>query len=334
MRILIIANYDSSVGGISGQVTQLRNHLVMDGHEVEIFSLKIPWTKRLTCCAMLRKKIRNADVVHIHCCSKVGFYPAILGITLAKKEQKRTVVTYHGGGAEKFFKRWHAVVRHFLLKSDVNIVLSGFLAKIFDKYNIPYRVIPNILPVGENHFKERTTINPKFISVRTLSPLYNIECIIRAFAIVKSKIADASLDILADGPSRESLIVMTESLSLSNVHFVGRVPNSDIYNYLNKADIFISTPRIDNQPMSILEANKCGLLVISSNVGGVPYLVDDGKTGILIESNNHELLAEKMIWAVSHPNEAIEIAKAGHEALKNYTWNAISEKIYKSYCNK
>lgn len=331
MKVLIVANYEPSAGGISGQVTQLKNHLVLDGHDVEIFSLRMSWTKRLTCGKELRRRIREADIVHVHCCSKFGFYTALMGVNLAKKEGKRVVVTYHGGGAEKFFKTWHGLVRRTLLKADANIVLSGFLAKVFSEYNIPYCIIPNILPIGENHYKERTKINPKFISVRTLSPLYNIECIIRAFAIVKDRIKDATLDILADGPSKDKLIALTDSLKLRDVNFLGRIPNTNIYDYLNNADIFLSTPRIDNQPMSVLEANKCGLIVISSNVGGVPYLVKDGETGLLVESDNHKKLAEKMMWAVNNSDEAIKIARAGHKALENYTWEAIKDDIYTCY---
>lgn len=331
MKIFIVANYNSSSGGISSQVTQLRNNLVNDGHVVEIFSLKTSWLRRLTCYNELRARIRKADVVHVHCCSKIGFYPAVIGITATKKERKRVVVTYHGGGAEKFFQRWSKIVRYFLMKSDKNIVLSGFLAKVFDKHKIPYTIIPNILPVGENHFKERKKIQPKFISIRTLSPLYNIECIIKAFSIVKVKYPEATLDILADGPSRESLENMVQKLNLDDVKFIGKIPNSQIYDYLNKADILLSTPKIDNQPVSILEANNCGLLVISTNVGGVPYLVEDGKTGILIENDNHLQLAEKMEWAINNPQEAAQIALEGHNGLDKYTWESIRNDIYKSY---
>lgn len=334
MKVLIIANYDPNGGGISSQVTQLRNHLVKDGHDVEIFSLRTSWLRRLTCFGELREKIKNVDVVHVHCCSKVGFYPAVLGITLSKKENKRVVVTYHGGGAEKFFNRWHKVVRCFLMKADVNIVLSGFVAKTFDKYNIPYRIIPNILPLGEDHYKKRTEIRPKFISVRTLLPLYNIECIIRAFAIVKSKVSDASLDILADGPLRPSLEKLVADMQLDGVRFLGKVPNTEIYDYLNRADVFLSTPLIDNQPVSILEAYKCGMVVISTNVGGVPYMVDDNRTGFLVENNNHEQLAEKMMWVLQNPTEAIDIANAGHDTLSKYTWLEIRGKIYEAYNQK
>ena len=159
-------------------------------------------------------------------------------------------------------------MKRYLNRTDANIVLSGFLAEVFDKYGIKYHIIPNILEADDSHYRKRTTVCPRFISVRTLQPLYNVQCIIRAFAIVKEKIQDAILYILSDGPERHNLEVLVEELNLADVHFIGRVPNTKVYDYLAKTDIFVSMPTIDNQPMSVLEAFKCGLLVISSRVGG------------------------------------------------------------------
>ena len=75
------------------------------------------------------------------------------------------------------------------------------------------------------------------------------------------------LYILSDGPERNKLEALVRELNLSDVQFIGRVPNTDVYDFLDKADVFVSMPTIDNQPMSVLEAFKCGLLVISSRVG-------------------------------------------------------------------
>ena len=69
-----------------------------------------------------------------------------------------------------------------------------------------------------------------------------------------------------------------------NVTFVGAVPHKEMYHYLQQADVFVSAPKVDNMPMSVLEAFNAGLLVISSNVGGVPFLVADNSTGYLFES--------------------------------------------------
>lgn len=331
MKVLILANYKSSTGGISGQVTLLHQYLNQDGIKADIYSTKANVLTRLKMFKDLRQKAINYDVLHIHCCSYIGFFPAVLGIHVGRQQNKRIVLTYHGGDADRFFKRYKRFVHHYLNKTNANIVLSGFLANIFDKYKIQYTIIPNIVPINESCYIERKAVKPLYISVRTLEPLYNVECIIRAFEIVKSKLSDAQLYILSDGSSKSGLQKYVLNHNIKDVYFVGRVPNKDIYKYLNKADIFLSMPKIDNQPMSVLEAFKCGLLVISSNVGGVPYLVEDNKTGVLVESNNVECLAEQMLTAIENPHKTIEMMQAGHQSLSQYTWDNIKLKLLSIY---
>lgn len=123
--------------------------------------------------------------------------------------------------------------------------------------------------------------------------MYNIECIIKAYQIVKLKLPEATLTIVSDGPSRDSLVKMVADFGLKDVKFTGRVDNSKIYELLDDADIMLSSPLIDNMPVSVLEGMNAGLLVISSNVGGVPYMIEDGVNGMLFESKNAEALAEK-----------------------------------------
>ncbi len=331
MKILIIANYQPSFGGISGQVELLHQNLSADGIMTDIYSSKGGILKRLRMVSDLTKVAIGYDILHVHCCSKLGFFPAILALIVAKRLNKRIICTYHGGGAEVFFQNFSWIVKPVLNKMDANIILSGFLAKVFEKHNIPYKIVPNILKNDESYYKKRDVVRPLFISVRSLQPLYNVQCIVKAFSLVKKTLTDAQLLILGDGSCRQELENMIISLKLNGVKFVGRVPNSKVYYYLNKADIFISMPHIDNQPMSILEAFKCGLLVISSNVGGVPFMIEDNYTGLLIENDNHKQLADKMIEAVKNQNQTKDIMEAGHQELQKYRWETIRSQLFELY---
>ena len=307
MNILIVCNYKPGNGGISGQVEILQKKLQAEGHNVDIFSTKASMLKRLTKPLRLWRDAKKYDLLHIHCSSSWGFLPAVFGIGVGHELGKYIVTTYHGGGGDIFFAKHHRWVHYWLTRSNCNIVLNGFLAKVFDEHNLPYIVIPNIIEFDTDHYRQRSIMSPHYICVRAHEPLYNIPCILRAFGKVQALFPKATLTLVGDGSQHSSLVQLVEEMHLHNVTFTGRVDNSIIYDYLNKADIMISAPTMDNMPVSLLEAMNAGLLVISSRVGGVPYMVDDYRTGLLFESDNDTELAEKMIWAIENPTATTDI---------------------------
>ena len=362
MKVLLICNYKPGVGGISGQVELLQKHLREEGHTADIFSTKASIMRRLLIPFRLLSVAKHYDVLHIHCCSGWGFLPAVLGISVGRGLKKRIVLTYHGGGGEKFFEKHHKLLKHHLTRTDANIVLSGFLAKVFDKHQLPYSIIPNIIELDESHYRQRDVLKPHFICMRAHEPLYNIPCILRALQKVltelslteksesirisqselkelsepisqteKNELPEATLTLVGDGSQHETLMQMANEMGLKDVIFTGRVDNSEIYKYLDHADIMLSAPTVDNMPVSILEGMNAGLLVISSNVGGVPYMVEDGKTGYLFPSDNSDALADLMIKAVRQQAESKNIIREAHQAVNTYRWENIKEQLYSIY---
>ena len=327
MRVLQIANYIEGVGGISVQVKLLRDNLRNDGVACDILSTKGTLFQRIRSILKLIRIGKNYDIFHIHACSGRGFLPAIIGVSTGQLLKKRTILTYHGGGAEAFFKRRTRLIRYFLNRTSANIALSGFTGKVFDSYGIKYTIIPNILELDAGHFKVREQIGPKFISTRTLSETYNIECTFKAFKIIQSKYPKASLTLLGDGPLRQSLELFVRTNNLNNVEFVGQVSNSDIYDYLDKADIMVSSSRFDNMPVSILEGMNAGLLVIASNVGGVPYMLRDGVTGLLFTVDKENELASQMLFALEHQEECKLIIRNAQNETRKYSWDVIRNSL-------
>ena len=319
------------MGGISGQVEILQRKLREEGFVADVFSTKTSAWRRLWLMPKLRKIVKTFDVIHVHCCSGWGFLPAVMGIKVGKRLGKRVVLTYHGGGGEVFFDKHPRLVHKYLKRTDANIVLSGFLATVFEKHGLPYIVIPNIIELDETRFRERNPIQPHYICIRAHESLYNIPCIFRAFQRVQQAIPNATLTLVGDGSQHESLVQQAETLGLKNVVFTGRVNNDQIYDYLDRVDVMLSAPRVDNMPVSLIEAMNAGLLVISSRVGGVPFMVEDGKNGLLFESDNDAELAEKMKWAVEHPVESNRITREAFEFVKKYSWEQTRRSLLLTY---
>lgn len=331
-KVLYIANFVPEKGGISGQVEYLVRYMSVEkAYHVEVFSTKGDSLKRVILFFSLLRKARKFDVLHMHGCSGGGFLPIVYGIIVGKLWRKRTVITYHGGGADSFFAKHVKWVRFWLMKADERVVLSGFLKAIFDKYDMPSCIIPNVVELKDDVYIERKEILPRFISMRHLRDLYNIPCILRAFERVQKLIPQAELVLLGDGDKRNELESFVVEHGLEHVRFIGQVPNEKIGGYLQKSDVMLSSPREDNMPVSLLEAFSAGVLVISSNVGGVPYMVEHGRTGLLFESDNDCELAEQIVWALTNQEESLRMIRNAKEEVEKYSWGEIRDKILALY---
>ena len=352
-RILYISNYKKGLGGINAQVDLLCeciNGERIRGLEEErrgekicadIFSTKGNPLKRIGLFFKLLFVARRYDVLHIHGCSDWGMLPVVYGVIAGKIWRKRIIMTYHGGGAGDYFERHGVFASRWLCKADKVIVLSGYLKKVFDKYEIPCLVIPNIVTLREDIYQPKQGIAPKFISIRHLTSLYRIDLVIRVFAQVLEKYPDATLDILGQGDKREELEALVKELENEGVRelgrkvrFVGQVPNEQIYDYLKANDIMLSAPKIDNMPVSLLEAMNAGVLVISGNVGGVPYMIEHGRTGLLFECNQDSEvreLEEQMLWALEHQEESLRMIEAAHREVKKYSWTEVKKQLLPLY---
>lgn len=331
MKILQIANYSDNGGGISVQVSLLKRKLNSEGIECDILSTKGTFIQRAISVFWLVLNGRHYDLFHIHACSNKGFLPAIIGISSGRILHKRTILTFHGGGAESFFRKRTSLVKYFLSRTNQNIVLSGFIGAIFDQYGLNYTVIPNMIEMDINRFRSRSKIHPVFISIRSFTETYNIGCSLNAFRIVKNSFPNAKLLLVGDGPSKEMMQSFVKNNKISGVSFVGHVSNSQIYDYLNQADIMISSSRFDNMPVSILEGFNAGLLVIASNVGGIPYMIHNGEDGLTFEDNNFKEMADKMSFAVTNQQDSIRMIRKAYSSLTRFTWEAVKEKLFFVY---
>lgn len=330
-KILFVTNYKPGVGGISGQVEILQQKLQEESLVADIFSTKRPFLQRLLSPLILLLQGKKYDVFHVHCCSGWGFLPAVVGVSVGRRLKKRVILTYHGGGANDFLARHKRLVRRYLNKTDTNIVLSGFLGQVFDKYQIPYTIIPNIIELDESHFRQRNPIQPHFICIRTLDPLYNHFCIIKAFQLVKQQVPNSTLTLVGGGTIRAELEQFVKEQNVQDVTFTGRVDNSQIHDYLKRADIMLSAPFVDNMPVSLLEAFNAGLLVISTNVGGVPFMITHGRNGLLVDSDNFQQLASQMLYAINHQQESQDMIHQAFQDIKSYTWQYVRYQLLPLY---
>jgi glycosyltransferase involved in cell wall biosynthesis len=120
-------------------------------------------------------------------------------------------------------------------------------------------------------------------------------------------------------------------LKLSGVNFCGVASRQDIGRYYDRADIFINASRLDNMPVSILEAFASGTPVISTSPEGMRYLVEDGRTGLLCDPGDFAALAQNVLRVLREPQLALRLSSNALEDLRRYKWDTVRKKWLNVY---
>ena len=280
----------------------------------------------------LLRRVPKYDIIHIFSASYFSFIiaqtPAIL---VSRMYGKKIVLNYRSGQCDDHLTRWGRIVYSILRMVDRIVVPSQFLVKVFAKHGFDAISIANVVDPREFPFVDRTTYRPKILVPRMLDPIYNVECAIRAFHILKQHVPDAKLTLLGDGPQETYLRELVKQLGVKDVTFSGRVAREQISRVYRDHEILLNSSSVDNMPVSILEAFATGLPVVTTDAGGIPFIVTDRETGHLVPVNDHEELATRLLEIVKDQEATRQMVLAASDEMKNYCWPAVARKWFDLY---
>ena len=308
VRILMVGPSLEILGGQSIQAARLLEHLRKEpGIEVDFLPVnprlpgplrrlqRIKYLRTLATeaayLAALLVRVPQYDIIHAF---SAGYWSFLLApapaLLLAAMLHKKTILNYHDGRLEDHLRSFPRALRLMRI-AHRTVAPSQFLVDVFTRFGLCARPIPNIVDTTEFRYRERARICPVFLHNRAMDPLYNVPCSLRAFGIVQTKHPNARLILTNDGPLRPRLEAMVRKLGLHNVVFLGPVSQQRMAELHGEAGIYITSPDIDNMPGSVLECFASGLPVISTGVGGIPYIIEHGRTGLLAAPGDHRAMA-------------------------------------------
>ena len=296
LRVAIVAPSLRYVGGQSVQADLLLRSWEGDG-DVEIsfipvdppFPAGLRWVRRVPLLrtivrtpfylARLWRGLRGADVAHIFSASYSSFliapFPAWLVATMLGK---KTLINYHSGEARNHLSG-SRFARTVLKRVGRVVSPSGYLVEVFGEFNLAAESVPNAVDVSQFKYRERTPLRPHLVCTRGFHPYYSIDVVIKAFAQIKNEYPGAQLDLVGGGALEGEMRQLVSDLKLTGVNFCGVASRTEIGRYYDQADIFIKASRVDNMPVSILEAFASGMPVISTAPEGMRYLIENARTG-------------------------------------------------------
>jgi glycosyltransferase involved in cell wall biosynthesis len=188
-------------------------------------------------------------------------------------------------------------------------------------------LIPNAIEIENYPFKKRENIAPKLLWVRSFSEIYNPALAVEIVDLLKKKGMETSMCMV--GPDKDGSLERCKKMAAAlklPISFPGRLTKSEWIALSAEFDIFINTTNFDNMPVSVMEAMALGLPVISTNVGGIPYLIDPQKNGILVPPMNAAAFVEAIEFVCNNPSATAAISHNARATMEQYDWELIKNK--------
>jgi len=327
-NLLYIGNELQLRGGSPTSIDQLTPLFRKEGFQVKTSSAKKNQLLRLS--EMMISIISNkswADVVLIDTYSTRNFWYAVLTAELCNKLGLDYILLLHGGNLTERLKNNPKLSASLFIKAKLNVAPSRYLFEEFRQAgfgNIKY--IPNSIFLKDYSFKIREVIKPKLLWVRAFAEIYNPILAIKVLEELLKEYPDAELCMV--GPEKDESFKECVNYAESNklpVKFTGKLTKPEWTELSKDYDIFLNTTNVDNTPVSLIEAMALGIPIISTNVGGIPYLIKDKETGLLVPYKNKLAILDAIKSLLENPNLTEKLSRNARHQAEEYDWKIVKK---------
>jgi len=232
---------------------------------------------------------------------------------IARSLRKPLIMVLHGGAMPDYMKRFPKATKRILSRADMIITPSQYLADAVAAFGFRATVIPNLIALSEYPFKHRCSVRPSLLWMRTFYDYYNPNMAVRVLHELLNDFPDATLTLAGQEKGMEDEVKnLVARLGLNGrVQFPGFLSLPMKREVFPRHDIFLNTTFIDNMPVCLVEAGAFGLPIVSTNVGGVPYMVKHEESALLVEPDDVKGMADAVRRLVREPALAERLSMNG-----------------------
>lgn len=330
-RLLFIGNFLESAQSAASVSKELSQHLRQKGYEV--YTASKYSNRPLRLADMLTQALLHAPKLHaavLDMFSGSAFkWAAMLGHLLFWLDVPFMFIL-RGGNLPEYAEKRPAAVRKTLQMAKFVISPSAYLQNKLSKYCGKIQVIHNPIPINNYQFRQRNIATPRMLWLRSLHEIYNPQMALAVINNLKKNFPNTQLKIV--GPDKkdgtlENIRGMINKLEIGGyVQIAGHVNKKDIPATMQEYDVFLNTTNIDNTPISVIEAMACGLCVVSTNVGGIPYLLEDEKDALLVPPNDSDAMTAAVQRILTEPGLAEKLSINARKKAEQFDWSVVLPK--------
>ncbi|WP_100615102.1 glycosyltransferase family 4 protein [Confluentibacter citreus] len=325
-NILYIGNNLSETGKTETTIETLSENLRMEGYTVYAFSNNKNKLLRLfNMLFAILKYAKKVDYVLIDTYSTQNFYYAYLCSQLCRILKLKYIPILHGGNLPNRLKSKPKLSTAIFSNAYKNVSPSLYIKSEFEKLGYSNVIcIPNAIDIKNYPFKQRHHEVVNLLWVRSFSKIYNPLLAIKLLKALKDEGYKATLCMV--GPEGDGSFKEAQNLAKTlqvEVKFTGKLSKEEWIHLSEDYNIFINTTNFDNMPVSVMEAMALGLPIVSTNVGGMSFLIENGHDGVLVNPDDSDEFAKAIKWVVSHPNETEQMALHARKKAEQFDWETV-----------
>jgi glycosyltransferase involved in cell wall biosynthesis len=305
--------------------------LETEGFQLRTASEKRNKAFRLFDMVFLVFKFRNeTDFVLIDTYSTQNFYYAYVLARCCKLLSLPYIPILHGGNLPERLRKDNSKSGFLFKNARINVSPSLYLLNTFADFgyeNVVY--IPNSIEIKNYAFIKRTN-EPRLLWVRSFAEIYNPMLALKVVEQLLPEFPKVSLCMV--GPEKDGALkkckAYVEEYNLP-VTFTGKLKKVDWINLSENYTVFINTTNFDNTPVSVIEAMALGLPVVSTKVGGIPFLLDDKKDALLVEHDNVKEFSSAVKEILVNPVLAENLANNARKKAETFDWEKVKHQWFK-----
>ncbi len=326
--VLLVGNFLSGSGKNAQMCEQMAAALEVRGWPVVTTSTQTNRVARVAdMVATTWRRRHDYSVAHVDVFSGPSFIWAEAVSRVLRGLGKPYVLTLRGGALPEFARDSPGRVRSVLGGAAVVTTPSRFLAEHMAPYRPELTLIPNPIDVERYPDRKRTNVQPSLVWLRAFHHIYNPTLGPRLVALLRPDFPDVTLTMIGpdkgDGSLQEVQAVSRELQVADRLTIQGRIEKTLVPEWLAPHDIFVNTTNVDNTPVSVLEAMACGLCVVSTDVGGIPYFLDHGVDSLLVPPDDAAAMAGAVGRILTEDGLAARLSRNARAKAEACDWSLV-----------